>query len=479
VRFSVAFGLGKTQAELDFVDANLLADTPLYLDPYALTTRDDDWSADCHSLVVSYFEAVLAAVQAGDQRLGTQLLSRLQEPSETRLGVSKGHSAGRGVGDVQAQAIFDAMARSAAARTGVLQDMSDFALFIPGLGRDKISDMTTNVIRKPLIDYTIAQCELLGVPMRPVPSGFYWDAGRSEWRQEYTQLPVYNGHKIILVPKYAVRWEVGVDHSQYRRHFVLEFLQAEHLRADDGLVTTFRNATGVVTRRVVFKKTVDEHYPNDKDFLATFSAAHPDVIEQYREALRLASSKVPELTDRFTERDLAEHLAEQLKRIPPGRDDADRYHTAMIGILSFLFFPNLIYPKKEAQINEGRKRIDITYTNGKENGLFLRLSLDPAIGANVVHAEMKNYTNEIANEEFDQLLGRFSRERGHLGLLLYRRAENEGRVLQRARDAARQGRGTVLPLNDEFVLDALAQVAAGNRHAIDGRLDAVWRQVVA
>lgn len=479
MRFSAAFGLGKTQAELDFVDINLLADTPLYLDPYALTTREDDWSASCHRLVVSYFNTVLAAVRTGDERRGTALLSRLQEPSETRLGVSKGHSAGRGIGDVQAKAIFDAMAQSSAARTGVLQDMSDFALFIPGVGRDKISDMTTNVIRKPLIDYTIAQCELLGVPMRQVTSGFYWDADRTEWLQQYVRLPVHNTQKVILVPKHAVRWEVGVDHSLYRRHFVLEYLQAEHLRADDALVTTIRNSKGIISRKVVYKKTVDEHYPDTKDFLAEFSAAHPEVIDGYRDTLRLAGSKIPALNSPVTERDLAEHLAEKLTRIPPGRGAADTYHTAMIGILSFLFFPNLIYPKKEAPINEGRKRIDITYTNGKDGGIFFRLSLDAAVCANVIHTEMKNYTDEIANPEFDQMLARYSRERGKLGLLLYRSADDEARVLQRARDAARQGLGIVLPLNDEFVLGALALVAGGNRQTVDARLDGIWRQVVA
>jgi hypothetical protein len=42
--FSEFFNLNKTQAEIDFVDIDLEIDTPLYIDPYALTTREDDWS---------------------------------------------------------------------------------------------------------------------------------------------------------------------------------------------------------------------------------------------------------------------------------------------------------------------------------------------------------------------------------------------------------------------------------------------------
>ena len=40
--FSSYFDIIKTQAELDFVDIDLNLDTPLYVDPYALTTRDDE-----------------------------------------------------------------------------------------------------------------------------------------------------------------------------------------------------------------------------------------------------------------------------------------------------------------------------------------------------------------------------------------------------------------------------------------------------
>ncbi len=140
-KFSEIYDINKTQAELDFVDISVETDTPLYVDPYALTTRDDNWSIQCHEQVVSFFQSVILSVKNKDSRTGIQLLSHLNEPEETHLGVSKEGNSGRGIGGQQASDLYEALSRSKAASTGLLEDVSDFALFIPGIGRDKISDM--------------------------------------------------------------------------------------------------------------------------------------------------------------------------------------------------------------------------------------------------------------------------------------------------------------------------------------------------
>lgn len=150
----------------------------------------------------------------------------------------------------------------------------------------------------------------------------------------------------------------------------------------------------------------------------------------------------------------------------------------MIGVISYIFFPNLIYPQKEAEINNGRKRLDILYTNGKNTGLFYRISLDQNIKANFVHIECKNYTREIANPEFDQLIGRFdNNNRGKFGMLFFRASEDKSVVIKRCQDAAKSGQGIVLPIDDEFVIKCLNLIANRTRDLVDQELDNLYREI--
>jgi hypothetical protein len=97
MRFSEAFGLGKTQAELDFVDVELARDTPLFVDPFALSIGKDDWSFACTQHIVSFFQTAIDAIHANDHNRAKQVLTNLSEPNETRLGLSKAEPSGRGV----------------------------------------------------------------------------------------------------------------------------------------------------------------------------------------------------------------------------------------------------------------------------------------------------------------------------------------------------------------------------------------------
>lgn len=479
-KFSNIFRLGKEQSELDFVDITPGKDTPLYLDPYALTMRQDEWSEQAHSYVASFFKAVLDSVTSQDKQKGIRLLSRLNEPDETHLGESLAGNTGRGVGEIQADDLYMAIAKSKAAKSGILEDLSDIALFIPRIGRDKISDTTTNIIRRLLVSYTQDQCSLHNIPMRSAASGFLWNIEREDWEQNYVDLPVHDDRKILLVPKHAVRYQVSVDHTNYRRMFVLEYLKAEHLKAGDSLVSVLTNKKTKKITKKVYKKTVDNHYPADKDFLATFSTEHPEVLNKYRDELKLSNSKVPNIGAAFSEeKSLAIAMSNHLSKIPKGSKDANRYHEECIGLLSFLFFPNLIYPKKEHQINQGRKRIDITYTNGKDSGLFHRLALDQRVTANIVHVECKNYTNKIDNPAIDQLGMRFDNIRGRFGLLVFRESDDLPKLITQCGDVAKQNNGIILPIEDLFFKRCLKHIADGNRNYIDREINDLYQAVIS
>jgi hypothetical protein len=472
-RFSTAFGIDKSQGELDFVDVPLHTDMWLFVDPFAIGQRLDPWSQECRSTLTAFFQAVIDAIRTNRLNDAKELLAHLREPNETRFGLSKRKPDGAGIGTLQAQQLFDALTESSAVRTGILSSLEECELMIEGIGRDKISDLTTNVIRHHLIEYTARQCELHDVPVNSVPVAPCFDPNTLEWESRYAYLPVWKGKPIILVPKVIARYGTAYDHRRYYQHYVLNFLQAEALEAGSSLVRALKNG-----KRIVCKKDLKSSYPCTKDFLYRFSKDHPEVLVAYREDLaRLEQSGKGTFVENGVEEIIAIALIEALRAIPPGNATASDYHRLMIGIIEFLFFPQLLNPKREKEIHQGRKRIDILVENGARDGIFYRLHDIRKLPCAFVPIECKNYTTEVANPELDQLGGRFSVNRGKCGLLCCRTFENRRLFIERCRDTLNDDRGLIIPLDDETILKLLEKVHQGSRREIDAILTEIVNEV--
>jgi hypothetical protein len=193
-RFSISQGLTLTQSELDFVDIDTSIDNRLYLDPYAIQIRDDEWSATCGDHIRSFFNEVLDALRAGNDARASHLLGNLHEPNETFFGQSRGTPRGRGIGSDKALNLASALRQSRAFHTGLLSDVSEAELFIHNIGADTISDLTTNVLRGLLAEYTREQCQLHNIPEFEFGNlGPIWSISDSDWHAQYLTLPRSDG----------------------------------------------------------------------------------------------------------------------------------------------------------------------------------------------------------------------------------------------------------------------------------------------
>lgn len=466
-RFSEVFGIDKTQAELDFVDVDLATDMPLFIDPFAIRQRPDPFSQTCTHTLVDFFQHVVNNIRAGNEYEAKKLLSYLREPNETRLGFSKNKPQGAGIGDTQAEQVYEALKGSSAVKTGFLSSLEECELMVEGISRDKLSDLATNVLRSHLIVYTQEQCQLHGVPTSQVPVPPCFNPETMEWVSQYAELPTHGNGIIVLVPKAIVRYDPAYEHQRYYRHFVLTYLQAEHMNAGSSLVRFLKNGTPWVA-----KKDLAERYPCSKEFLYQFSKDHPEVLAKYRESLKASETdgKAKEVDQLESDLLIAEALGTALKLIPGGNADATVYHRLMIGVLEFIFYPSLLSPKKEIEIHDGRKRIDIVMENGAREGIFQRLRDVRKLPCSFVAIECKNYTREIENPELDQIGGRFSPLRGKVGIICCRRFNNRPLFVQRCKDTLADDRGLILPLDDERVLELLSILQLGNRHRLDDKL---------
>lgn len=471
-RFSDHFNLRRPQSQLDFVDIPLETDIKLYVDPYALHISPVDWLRTCGDLVVNYFHLLLKALRSGDKDKAMMLLSNLHEPNETRLGLSKGRPKGRGWGDKQARQLYRTLSNSKAISSGVLKDLSDFEMLMPGIASDKISDLAINVIRGELVSYTQEQCELHNVPTENVPAGVFWNPDDERWEAQFADLPTYEGAGLILVPKVAVRRRLAPDYQEYYSHHVLPFLEAEHISARSSLVYLLKNGEPRVK-----KSDLRARYKLTKHFLFTFSEKNPQVLKKYvkslpdkvSEAITDESIEGKQLAGRSIDRRLT---AQALKSIAPGHDDAHKYHDFIIGALTEIFYPTLTRATKEQPIDDGRKRIDILFHNSATGGVFSWLVHVHKYLAPFIQIECKNYSSDLTNKEFDQLNGRLSRKRGYVGLLICRKIDDRDRSLKLCQDFVNNDeKRLIVVLDDQDIIAMLDFVAAHERKKIDELLE--------
>lgn len=279
MRVSSHFHLNASQGELDFVDVDCENDLKVYIDPRALRLLPSTWAQECVSLIQNFFQHVLDEIRSGSNSHALRLIEGLSEPNETHLGLSRGKSRGRGIGRYSAYDVWSALSKSEAVKTGLLTDLEETILFIRGIGTDLLSDMATNIIRAPLIEYTGQTCLYYGISTTTVDSGPLWDPRTGSWFNQYCRLPIVAHKKLLLVPKVIVRQKMDYDADEYFRHYLLTYLQDEEIRSRTELVRLLKNGSPRVT-----KKDLIEKYGADKETIAELTQRFPQVLENYREA---------------------------------------------------------------------------------------------------------------------------------------------------------------------------------------------------
>ncbi|CAN5115589.1 hypothetical protein BH10PSE12_BH10PSE12_10920 [soil metagenome] len=194
-----------------------------------------------------------------------------------------------------------------------------------------------------------------------------------------------------------------------------------------------------------------EKYGSDKKAVIEQTLKRPDVLDEYRKEM----GKRPFLPLSHEDLDNVEGdkptdwdgLLNAVTSLDTGAEYAGAYEKAIEALLTALLYPDLVHPVYQHEIHQGRKRIDIKYTNMAGVGFFEWLAKHYM--APQIFVECKNYRSEITNPELDQLSGRFGRSRGNVGMLICRRFDDKAKFEQRCRDTALDGRGYILSLDDE------------------------------
>ena len=280
VRFTEYYEITKKQEEVPFLDIYVNADRCMFLDPAKLLRFDDDMSNNMQNKVTEYFSRLLEYIKEGRKTEGLKLLDCLGEPKEIHLGYAVNGFYGKAVGKIKSQYIYERLSQSRAVQSGMLKDLEESALFVEGIDKDIISDMTAMICKDELIKFTQEQCYFFNIPMKEQKIGKIW-MGNDQWLSVTTKLPIYNENPIILIPKRYVSRIMTLNSRDFYRNEVLTSVQDDLMRADQGFVKILKNG---VRQCVVTKKELkkSEKYRFSKELIFEQVQERPELLRLYR-----------------------------------------------------------------------------------------------------------------------------------------------------------------------------------------------------
>ena len=211
IYFSDFFGIShKTVVDYGAFDISLLADAPVFIDPFRLYASDKPEYRALHERIVKYLRYLrdfVADNKALHQGLINDLFAFPEEPN-TFVGFCKNGNRGRGLGTGFAKTLKDNLANilNSVGNEQISQSvhLEKLCVICKGVGVDCISDFTTNLIKDFLLEYTEAfakkylsqdQCDEFGVKRA------YFDFDNKCWKHKNYYLPKWKEKYIILLPR--------------------------------------------------------------------------------------------------------------------------------------------------------------------------------------------------------------------------------------------------------------------------------------
>jgi hypothetical protein len=207
--FSEHFGVDRSVLdEFGAFDVSVVSDLPLFVDPFLLFNSENPRYQQLHDDILEYLRFLRD--QAADRDLDPSLIDawyRFKEVKQNWLGYTLFGNKGAGLGAQFADALHGALG-------DIFQDFGNetvtrgthlekLCLIRPGVGKDNISDFTTNLIKGFLCEYTQSfaeahlDAERCGTFMVPRA---HFDYGTRTWASEQFYLPQLGNDFVLLTP---------------------------------------------------------------------------------------------------------------------------------------------------------------------------------------------------------------------------------------------------------------------------------------
>ncbi|MFT8370973.1 MAG: hypothetical protein ABF641_07805 [Acetobacter sp.] len=411
-------GIALAQEDADFAIPFFDEDIPLYVDPFLIWHSPSQQDVALHGALLTAFNYLGQLAANGRQDEAISALITASECDEVGLGSSRTRR-GKRIGRTKAEEILAIFRRIPRYATHGLAHIEELQFFVEGISKDRISDFACSFLKSFLIDFTIDQCNRLGIPLEPKTVPNVWDPRSRSFTDVTTHLPVdpTDDCPLLLVPK---RWLRFVPWISYEDYF------EKYCPQDD-----ISHEPEILTRVEVLNYNRDNY----------------GVVAAYIEAKEraFADAKNDPLFSQIPVRSARGKLA-QIKKLPTGKTDgADIKYEAAVGqLLPSLLYPNLDFAQVQARTESGVSIRDLIFYNTQRAPFLQEIYAD--YGSRQITFEMKNVA-AVERTHVDQLNRYMADELGRFGVFVTRTPLKRP-ILQRTIDLWSGQRKAIITLTD-------------------------------
>lgn len=221
----------KGHKKYDFVDVAINDDTKLFIDPLLIENSKDPWCKKAHEIIISFFNSFYSAYRNNDEQKKKILLSHATEINQTRLGYGRGNN-GKGNTQKGLLTCFESLEDMIRDIT-TMNRASDLKVLIQKFSDDGLSDLLTNVLHGPLIEYTKVQMSKFGMEPNIKTDYYTWDLQTESWILVSSEGYSFDGQELLLVPKSIVRKKHLFSTKQFFMRVILERILNENFQYAD------------------------------------------------------------------------------------------------------------------------------------------------------------------------------------------------------------------------------------------------------
>lgn len=436
-RLNDFYNLSFSQADVDFAIPFLEEDIPMYLDPFLLWKSPSIQDTSLHMNLVSSLNQIGQMVNKNRKKEAEQLLIQMSECKETGLGTAK-NKIGHKISIKTAEEILQLYKSIPQIKANGIFHSEEIQLFVEGFSKDRLSDLSCNILKSFLIDYTIDQCKKHKVPMSIINRIDVYDHKRNiVINERNVTLPVNprTNLPIILIPKRWLRYMPWISYEDYfKDYFVKDIENIKKFKNKIDILNYNRKNYSQVSIYIKNKEKESDKCKNDPFFQQI--------------PIHLAKRKVKEL----------------LKLQTGKSDNADKKYEELVSqvLISFLY-PQLDFAQTQSRTDSGVLIRDLFFYNNR--GIDFLSDIYSEYRVKQVIFELKN-VKELESQHINQINRYVSGNFGSFGILVTRN-EPKRKIIKNLIDLWSGQRKCILVLTDSDIEMMLSIYEEKQRLPID------------